>query len=79
MTGAREARICRDRDFDHAKSLHLDQGRQKTMRTVEKFHVRDAFAFEHAIGATGIADVFADSLFWDCPDCTDSWLRVILL
>ena len=59
MTGAREARICRDRDFDDAKPLHLDQGREESMCALEKFHVRDAFAFEHAIGATGIADVFA--------------------
>ena len=29
------------------------------MATVEKFHVRDAFAFEHAICAARIADVFA--------------------
>src|SRR5213596_432873 len=78
MTGAREARICRDRDFDHSKSLHLDQGRQKTMRTVEKFHVLDAFAFEHAIGATGIADVFADSLFRTQLAMRDEAMRIQL-
>ena len=59
MTGAGEARICRDRDFDDAKPLHLDQGREEAMCTVEEFHMRNAFAFEDAIGATGIADVFA--------------------
>ncbi len=32
------------------------------MRAVEKFHVRDAFAFEHAIGASGIADVLTGEL-----------------
>ncbi len=32
------------------------------MRAVEKFHVRDAFAVEHAIGAAGIADFLAGEL-----------------
>ncbi len=59
MTGARESRICRDRDFDDAESFHLDQGRKEAMRAVEKFHASNAFAVEHAIGAAGIADVFA--------------------
>src|SRR5881628_2067259 len=76
MTGAREARICRDRDFDHAKSLHLDQGRQKTMRAVEKFHVRDAFAFEHAIPASLMFS--PDSLFRTQLAMGDEAMRIQL-
>ena len=63
MTGARESRICRDWDFDHAESFHLDQRGKEAKRTVEKFHVRDAFAFEHSICASGVTDVSPESLF----------------
>ena len=59
MTGARESRICRDRHFGDSESLHLDQGRKEAMRAFKKFHMLDAFAFEDAISAAGICDVFA--------------------
>ena len=59
MTGARESRICRDWDFDDAGSFHLDQSREEAMCALEEFHARNAFAFEHAIRATRIANVFA--------------------
>src|SRR5439155_1344926 len=38
----------------------------------------DAFAFEHAIGATGIADVFADSLFRTQLAMRDEAMRIQL-
>src|SRR2546430_15516923 len=34
VTGARESRICRDRDFNDAESFHLDQRGEKAMRAV---------------------------------------------
>ena len=46
MTGAREPRICRGWDFDHAESFHLNPRGKEAMRTVEKFHARDAFTDE---------------------------------
>src|SRR5207247_3351368 len=71
-------RICRDRDFDHAKSLHLDQGRQKTMRTVEKFHVCDAFAFEHAKVQPASLMFSPDSLFRTQLAMRDEAMRIQL-
>jgi hypothetical protein len=63
MTGAREPWVCRDRGFDYAESLHLDQCRNEAMRAIEKLYVRNAFTFEDAIGATGVTDVSPESFF----------------
>ena len=48
--------------FDDAESFHLNQCGKEAKRTVEKFHVRNAFAFERAIGAFGVTDVFTGEL-----------------
>src|SRR5262249_31296070 len=59
MALAGEPRVRRDRYFGHRESFHLDQSREKAVRALEEFHVGDAFSFKDAIGAAGIADVFA--------------------
>ncbi len=59
MTASGEPRVGRDRNLDHAESFELDQRGKESVRTVEKLHLRDAFALKCAVGATGIADGFA--------------------
>src|SRR5204863_7185649 len=57
MALPRAARIVRDRHFGNGERFELDQRRQKSMRPVEKLHVRDAFTLEDAISAARVGNV----------------------
>ena len=58
MTLPRPSRIVRHRNFRDAETFELDQRRKKSMRAVEKFNFRNAFALEHPISAARVGNVF---------------------
>src|SRR2546423_1225688 len=65
MTFPGTTRIVRHRHFGNGEAVELDQRREKTMRAVEKFYSRNAFALEDAVGAAGVGDVFAGQFVAD--------------
>src|ERR1700704_6061085 len=62
MALAGEPRIVGDRDFRNSKTFDLEERGQKAMHALEEFQVLYTLAFECAVSAAGVTDLFARKL-----------------
>src|SRR6185312_12159910 len=58
MALAGETWMIRHGNLRHGETFDLEQGRQEAVHPFEKLQVLDALAFERAIRASGVTDLF---------------------